>query len=77
MDQLIDNNNSNLNICSYNCKGLRSSCGLVDNLLDTKCDIMFLCEHWLTVHELTVFNNHFRVKITGVSLKSSMDLETV
>ena len=30
---------------------------------------MFLCEHWLTVHELTVFNNNFKSKNNWGELK--------
>ena len=47
---------------SFNCKDLKSFCGVIDNYLNSgKCDIMFVCEHWLTEQELGSFQHLFTV----------------
>jgi hypothetical protein len=38
---------------------------------------MFLCEHWLTVQELSIFNDRFKKSNMWTNLKSSVDPETV
>ena len=65
------------NIWSYNCKGLKSSFGLVQELLDSsKCQMLFLCEHWLTPGEVSVFSKLFKESGLWVNLSSSIDPET-
>jgi len=68
----------NFDVWSYNCKGLKSSCGTIENILNNmECDIMFLCEHWLTPHEIPVFNERFINNDMWVTLKSSVDPENI
>lgn len=56
------------------CKGLKSSCDLVENLLQSCCYIMLLCQHnWLTVQELQVFNDRFKNTNMWTNFKSSVD----
>jgi hypothetical protein len=47
-------------VFSFNCKGFKSSYGLIDDYLNNKnCDLMFVCEHWLTAQELAAYKQCF------------------
>ena len=65
-------------VCSFNCKGLKSSYGLIDNILnDNNCDLLFVSEHWLTTHELSGFNSQLIDNNKWTHMKSSIDPEEI
>jgi len=48
--------NSNLRICTYNCRSIKNSMPDILRLCDSH-DIVCIQEHWLLPHELDMFNN--------------------
>ncbi|KAK2144805.1 hypothetical protein LSH36_729g01005 [Paralvinella palmiformis] len=56
--------------------GLKSYYGVIDNYLNSKnCDIMFVCEHWLTEQELASFKLRFSGDNRRTHMKSSVNTE--
>jgi len=63
------------NMLSFNCNGLRSY-GFIDNYLNSEnCDIMFICEHWLTAQELASFKRRFNGDNRWTHTKSGVNAE--
>jgi len=61
---------------SFNCKSLKSSYGFIDNYLNSEnCDIMFVCEHWLTAQESASFKQRFNDDNRWTHMKSSVNTE--
>ena len=73
---LSANNNSNINIISFNCKGLKSSFKYIDEwFVKNSCDIMFLSEHWLSQQEIISFNYSICNDGYWAGLKTSINHE--
>ena len=64
-------------INSFNCKGLKSSLGVINDLLLPQCDMLFLCEHWLTPHEVSALKHKFNDSEKWFHMKSSINPEEV
>ena len=52
-----DSSSSFLNLTSYNCRGLRDSSRMYLASLLSKCDILYLQEHWLSSEQLSLLSN--------------------
>ena len=48
---------------------------MVYDILSDKCDIIFICEHWLRPCEVPIFSNDFAKQNYWSDLKSSIDPE--
>ena len=63
-------------IQSYNCKGLKSSYVTIDSDMLSNCDLLFICEHWLTAYEVLAFKNRFNESNRRwVHMKSSINVD--
>ena len=47
-------------ILSINCEGIKSNLHFINYLLNNECDDMFVCEHWLKRSDLVENNSIFR-----------------
>ena len=47
-------------ILSINCQGIKSNFNYINYLLNNECDLMFVCEHWLKPCALVEMNTTFR-----------------
>ena len=69
-------NVTNLQIWLYNCKGFKSAFNCIDSVIDKGvCDLVFLCEHWLTPQEVASFKYQSRDNNRWLHMKSSVSAE--
>ena len=59
-------------ILSINCQGIKSNFNYINYLLNNECDLMFVCEHWLKPCDLVEMNTTFRNNNFWCNLKSSI-----
>ena len=48
-----------IDILSINCQGIKSNFNYINYLLNNECDLMFVCEHWLKPCDLVEMNTTF------------------
>ena len=52
---------------------MKSSIDFIQNILLHDCDLLFICEHWLTSHELSVLKQQFQDNNRLVHMKYSVN----
>ena len=62
-------------ISSFNCKGLKASYDMIETTLLHKYQMLFLCEHWLSPHEVVSFEQCCQKDDKWVHMKSSINPE--
>ena len=61
-----------------NCKGIKSSYGVIDNFLQgSECDMIFVSEHWVTENEIASFRQRFTLNNRWMHMKSSINPEEI
>ena len=63
------NSNTSLKFCTYNCRGWKSGCDYVNDLLKS-CDFCLIQEHWLFQDQFSTLNicsDFYSVSVSGMS----------